>query len=338
MKTSARAAMVGVLVGWVALGPAPAPAASFADLPQDWTEVSLLRDRLSMRAPKAARPEPPPYGIMEAPEAADRRLHLVIDSGPLRLVASASEMFRVSPGGLAQLGPSHMKEMERRGPVGPLSLAPSATNASGLEILTYEPRAPAKLGDAHLVSGALTRHPDGAVQILNFYVNDPALADLPAARRLIADMVASLKPGPRQLVTGTRVMVGGSNLVLVLPPGYTAYRQVGTDFDVHWVEHLVALGQPSGRLGIYSGHHPQAGRHPANARMEGAVLFGADAQWYVWEGPANLANAPRFHREAYVSVPGTPLTRHVFFYAITEAESADLQRIAESAAFPVKAP
>ena len=148
----------------------------------------------------------------------------------------------------------------------PVSMVRSEVTASGLEIFQYEPRARVKIGDANLVSGMLTRHPDGTVQFLGFYVNDAALADLPAARRLIAEMVASLTPGAPPLPSGARVQLAG-NLVLDLLPGYTAYRQEGPDFDVYWIEHLVSMGQPAGRLGLYSGHHPQPPRHPASFEL-----------------------------------------------------------------------
>ena len=334
MKSSARMSLVvGSLVASVGWWSAPTLAASFADLPPDWGEVALLNDRLRVRAPKAAAPAPPGFGLMEAPAAPEHRLRLIIDSGPLRLVALVAELFRVSPGGLAQLGPAFLKTIGEDRRIGPLSVAPSATGADGLEVLEYEPRGAVKLGDANFIRGVLTKLPDGTVQSINFFVNDPALADLPAARRLIADMIASLKPGSRPLLTGMRAQPPGGTLTLDLLPGYTAYWQRGPDFDVYWIEHLVPLNQPSGRLGIYSGHHPQRGRHPDNARMQRVVLFGVAAQWYVWEGPANLTNAPRFFLEAFVPESGTRLMRHVFLEAITAAESADFQRMAESATF-----
>jgi len=190
----------------------------------------------------------------------------------------------------------------------PVSMVRSEVAASGLEIFQYEPRAPVKIGDANLVSGMLTRHPDGTVQFLGFYVNDAALADLPAARRLIAEMVASLTPGAPPLPSGARVQLAG-NLVLDLLPGYTAYRQEGPDFDVYWIEHLVPMGQPAGRLGLYSGHHPQPPAHPPNAREQKAVLFGVDTSWYVWEGSPNPANVRLLRQEAHVRMPGGRLIR-----------------------------
>ena len=76
----------------------------------------------------------------------------------------------------------------------PVSMVRSEVAASGLEIFQYEPRARVKIGDANLVSGMLTRHPDGTVQFLGFYVNDAVLADLPAAHRLIARWLHRSRP------------------------------------------------------------------------------------------------------------------------------------------------
>ena len=170
----------------------------------------------------------------------------------------------------------------------PVSMVRSEVTASGLEIFQYEPRARVKIGDANLVSGMLTRHPDGTVQFLGFYVNDTALADLPAARRLIAEMVASLTLGARLLPSGARVQLAG-NLVLDPRPSPNAQK-------------------------------------PA--------LFGVDTSWYVWEGSPNPANVRLLRQEAHVRMPGGRLIRHVFFYASTQTESVDFQRIAESATLP----
>ncbi|HUO63357.1 MAG TPA: hypothetical protein VMT97_06615 [Terriglobales bacterium] len=335
MNRSTRASIVvGCLIASVLLWAHPSPAASFADLPKDWPEVSLLKDRLWIRAPKAARLEPTPFGIMEAPPPAERQMLVVIDSGPLRLVAFVSEMFCVSPVDFTQLGTAYVKGLEQNPRLDRLSAAPNATNVNGLEVLEYEPRSTARIADANLVKGALIRHPDGSVQSIAFFVNDSGLADLPAARQLVTNMIASLKPGPRQLVTGARVQLAGASLDLDLPPDYTAYQQRGPDFDVYWIEHLVTLNQPAGRLGIYSGHHPQRPAHPAAARAQRAVLFGVDVQWRVWEEPSTQGGAVVFHQEAFVPVPAGGLIRHVFFTAVTPAERAAFERIAETAAFP----
>jgi hypothetical protein len=215
VKTWAR---VSTATGWlvlsVALCASPSFGASFADLAQDGKELALLSDRLLIRVPQGARLEPLTPGLMEAPSAQDQQNRMVIDSGPLRMVAIVTELFRVSPAGLAQLGTAFAKSLQENRPVGELLVAPQATNVNGLEVFDYEPRGPAKFGDANFVKGALTRHPDGTVQLIHFFVNDAGLADLPAVRQLIRDMVASLKPGSRQLPSGTRVQVGAGDLTL----------------------------------------------------------------------------------------------------------------------------
>lgn len=334
IHTSARVPIVvGCLIASIVLWANPALAVSFADLPKDWQEVSLLKDRLWVRAPKAARLEPTAFGVMEAPPPPERQLLVVIDSGPLRLVAYVTEMFCVSRVDFTQLGTAYVKGLERDTRLDHLSVAPNATNVNGLEILEYEPRGKARIADANLIRGALIRHPDGSVQSIGFFVNDSGLADLPAARQLVTEMIASLKPGPRPLLSGTRAQLAGTNLNLDLPPDYTAYRQRGPDFDVYWIEHLVTLNQPAGRLGIYSGHHPQRPVHPDAARPQRAVLFGVDVQWRVWEVPATQGGAVIFHQEAFVPVPAGGLVRHVFFQAVTPAERTAFERIAETAVF-----
>ena len=332
MNRPARVPIVVVsLIASVVLWVIPALAVSFADLPKDRQEVSLLKDRLWVRAPTTARLEPTPFGVMEAPPPPERHILVVIDSGPLRLVAYVTEMFCLSRVDFAQLGTAYVKSLEQDPRLDRLSVTPNATSVNSLEILEYEPRGRARIADANLVRGALVRHPDGSVQSIGFFVNDAGLADLPAAQQLVTEMIGSLRPGPRPLLSGTRVHVAGTTLDLDLPTDYTAYRQRGSDFDVYWVEHLVTLNQPAGRLGIYSGHHPQRPAHPAAARTQRAVLFGVDVQWYTWE--VSRGGAVIFHQEAFVPAPAGGLTRHVFFQAVTPAERAAFERIAETAAF-----
>lgn len=329
MNPSARVSILtGCLVASVVFWSAPSGAASFADLPPEREEVSLLSDRLRIRLPKGADLGPLPWAMMVAPEPPERQLRVVIDSGPLRLVALVTELFRVSPDALAQLGTRFVKVLESDRRFGQLTVVSTTLNVSGLEVLEFEPQGTPKFADANLLKGVVTKHPDSSVQVVYFFVNDPALSDLPAARQLVTDMVASLRPGPRQLPTGPRVQLPGGKLVLDLLPGYSAYRQQGPDFDVYWIQALVALDQPAGRLGIYTGHHPQGPSHPGGARAYPAFLFGAHGVWYVWETPTDVL---RYHREVYVRAPGSDVTRHVILEAATPTESADFQRMAETA-------
>lgn len=308
-------------------------AASFAELPSKWKEVSLLNNRIAAQVPEVARLTPPTHGIMEAPAPPERELRVIVDAGPARLVAVVSELFRVAPRDFLGLGTAYVKTMERRFRFDQLMVAATSTNVNGLELLEYEPRGKATVPGAHMVKGVLLRQADGSLQSIGFFVNDAGLADLPAARQLVTRVITSLKPGARKLLSGARVRLADTGLSLDLPPGYTSYAQRGRDFHVHWVEHLVALDKPAGRLGIYSGHHPQRPAAPATARSIPATLFGVQAEWKAWESNEGTSAVP-FRQEAFITSPvagGGML--HIFLHAASDAERGAFQRIAESASF-----
>jgi hypothetical protein len=328
----ARTTLIGWGVFLLVLGwSSSSVAASFADLPKEWTEIPLLADRMVARFPKTAQVAPTAHGIMEAPQPYESQLRVILDSGPARMVVTVVELFRLAPADFVGLGRLYVKALEQRFHL-TLSIAENSETINGLEVLEYEPRGTRAVSDAHLLKAVLVRQVDGSLQSISFFVNDHGLADLPAAHQVATDVVASLRPGSRMLVSGVRGQVAGTRLTLDLPPGYTAYRQRGPDFDVHWVEHLVTIGQPAGRLGIYAGHHPQRPSAPATSRAERTVLFGVDTEWRAWERTAD-GSAVILWREAFLPSFASGVTMHVFFYALSDDERAAFQRIAETASF-----
>jgi len=162
-----------------------------------------------------------------------------------------------------------------------------------------------------MIRGALVRQPDGTVQQIGFFLNEPGMQDLPAANRLVTRIVGSLRPGPRRLPAAEPVN------------GYTTYLQPGPDFSVKWFEHLVELNARGGRMGIYSGGHPQSPEAPPDARAVRGKLFGTSAEWRLWQDDG------MFHQEAFLTAADRKL--HVFMRAVSEEERAEFQRIAESA-------
>src|SRR4030095_17237530 len=118
-----------------------------------------------------------------------------------------------------------------------LSVVADSANINGLEVLEFEPRGKAAVADGHLLKGVLVRQADGSVQLISFFVNDRGLADLPAARQLVTEVIATLKPGPRKLVSGAGVQLAGRRrLTLDPPPDYTPYRPRRAEFDAAWTQ------------------------------------------------------------------------------------------------------
>jgi hypothetical protein len=310
-----------LLLAWAGF----AHAASFADLAA-WKEIGLLNDRIRVSMPEVAQLAPPSHHVMQAPQPAEKQLRVMVDAGEMRIVAFVDELFRVAGKNFAVLGKAYMGAVQKGYGFEELALTPVRTTADGLDVLEFAPKGKASFPNAHLIRGVLLRNRDGAVQQIGFFLNDAGLADRPAADKLVARAIASLKPGARSLVSGQRARLADTPLTLTLPATYTAYAQRGPDFRVYWVEHLVSLEERAGRLGIYSGSNPQRGQAPATARSVPTTLFGVAAEWKMWQ---DAGEKVLLRQEAFLGSGAGRM--HVFLHAVSEEERAALQRIAESA-------
>src|SRR5258706_575554 len=196
----------------------------------------------------------PNHNVMEAPQPPQKQARVMIDAGNLRLVAFVDELFRVAGKSFLELGRKRVGFLKERYDFDALIAADSLLKLAGLEILEFAPRGRAAVPGAYMIRGALVRQPDGTVQQIGFFLNEPGMQDLPAANRLVTRIVGSLRPGPRRLPAAEPVN------------GYTTYLQPGPDFSVKWVEHLVELNARGGRVGIYSRGHPHRPEAPPGAR------------------------------------------------------------------------
>jgi hypothetical protein len=309
-----------LLLAWAGV----AQAASFADLAA-WKEIGLLNDRIRLSMPEGAKLAPPSHNAIQAPQPAEKQLRVIVDAGELRIVAFVDELFRVAGKNFASLGKAYVGAVQKGYGFEELALTPVRTTADGLEVIEFAPQGKASFPNAHLIRGVLLRNRDGTVQQIGFFLNDAGLADRPAADKLVARAIASLKPGARSLVSG-RARLADTPLTLTLPARYTAYTQRGPDFRVYWVEHLVSLEERAGRLGIYSGNNPQKAQAPVTARTVPTRLLGVAAEWKMWQEPGEKV---LLRQEAFLDAGGGRL--HVFLTAVSEEERAAFQRIAETA-------
>ena len=307
----------------------PAHAASLADLPADWKTISLLRDRLHAEVPRAAEIAPAAHGIMEAVPALEEQHLVTVDAGAARLIVHVKELFRAAPSDFVTLGTAYFQWHAEHFWMGPVWVRPPRTN-NGLELLESEPRGKATFPGAELIRAVLVRQADDSVQLVMFLLNEPAVVSLSAAVPTIDRIIASLRAGTRTLASDTAVKIGA--LTLSLPPGYTAYVEAGVDFSVHWVMHVVPLGQRAGRLGIYVGHHPSRSEAPPSAQSRKARLLGLDGTWRAWRMGGSGEAPLVLRQEAYVTRGGRhDGVFHVFFYATSEVERAAFERIVETA-------
>jgi hypothetical protein len=320
MTTHRRFVAPILLFAWAAC----AQAASFAELAA-WKEIGLLNERIRVSMPETAKLAPPSHNMVQAPQPAEKQLRVIIDAGELRMVAFVDELFRVAGKNFPALGKAYVSAVQKGYGFEELAVTPVRKTADGLEVIEFAPQGKASFPNAHLIRGVLLRNRDGTVQQIGFFLNDAALADRPAADKLVTRAIASLKAGSRSLVSG-RAQLADTPLTLTLPATYTAYTQRGPDFRVYWVEHLVSLEERAGRLGIYSGKQPQKPQAPVTAKSVPTRLFGVAAEWKVWQEPGEKGV---LRQEAFLDGGGSRL--HVFLNATSEEERAAFQRIAESA-------
>ena len=309
-----------------------AQAAGFADLPSAWKDVALLNNRIDARIPDAAQLVPPNGNIMEAPAPPERELRIILDAGPLRMVAVVTELFRLAATDFEGVGKSYAKSLERRFRFDELAVSHMTKTGGGLQVLTYIPHGKANVPGATMIKGLLVRQSDGSLQLMSFFLNEPGMANVPAANHLVDQIIKSLKPGTRRLLTGARSGLADNRLTLDLPTGYPAYAQPGPDFSVYWVEHLVPLEDAAGRLGFYRGQYPQAPAAPVTARTLRAPAFGTDMEWREWEQPGEGGSPRTLHAETFLQAPGSAHeTLHIFAYAVSDAELTTFLQIAATA-------
>jgi len=107
----------------------------------------------------------------------------------------------------------------------------------------------------------LIRHPDATVQFLPFYVNDAALADLPAARRLIADMVRRSGPHRGRCPRAHACSLAGNLVVGIRAPLFAiaGEREVVVPPERSW-RLFDAWGGPKRWVVIPGANHDDLGR------------------------------------------------------------------------------
>jgi hypothetical protein len=285
----------------------------------------LLGGRIAVWLPSPMRVEARGGGIMGAPEAAEDETRAVLDVRGVRFVMMAHELYALAgpdleAGVRAQLA-------DRWG-----------ARASGFKIERLAAAPPARrLGllppeleeenEATYVYGAYFGHPDGTVQVLDFYVNKAGRKDPATWARLARSVAESLAPGPRALPS----QAGPDHfedLVMTLPAGFAASGQRGPDFSVHRIRRIGVLGAPAQSCGIYLGrypayHHDRAEPAPQIKEVPGKLL-GAKVSWHLWTNKTSATV------EAMVSHPRERGEIHAFCSAGTAAEVEKLRSVLET--------
>ena len=323
---------------------------------QKQPSTSLLKDRLTLRLPKDMRIQARAHSIMSAPQPTEEETRAVLDAGEERLVLMAAELFE--RGGADPDRSVRATVAEFKPP--PLKVEPLQLSSQNLKAWAVFPASIDRSRSAILLLSVYALHPDGFMQLLNFYVNPPAAkgagcsglarvagagklpqapGELPTCTALVHAIASTLEAGTRRIDSagGERKLTGQYNddsFFVKVPAGTGVTAQSGHDFTVHHVRLPVDLGEPQPSLGIYVGGHPsyqykQNDAQVTPTRKPGKV-FGKDVSWQVWsESPKSVM------AEVIVDHPQSKNARvHLFASAADEKALAPMLDIAASLRLP----
>lgn len=299
----------------------------------------LLGGRLTARMPVGARVEQRRRSIMAAKQPVQEETRVVLDAGAERLVVMAYEVF-ANDGGDFDKGARADIARWSKGTKKPTPVfGVEKLTLPGLPAFAASPKSLDTSRGAIFTLGVYTRHPDGLVQYLAFYVNKAGVVDETGVRKLVRAIAETLRPGPRRLERkgGERALAGLSKnggLRVTLPPGWAHTVTRGPDFLVHRLRRITPLGKPTQSVSVYLGGHPSYQHR--QSRIEGlkvnevkAPLLGAEVSWKRWTRPNKGGTAGATTVEAIVPAPGGKTRAHVFY---TSAEPAALESLGALAA------
>jgi len=319
--------------------------------------TAVLDKRLTLRLPDNARIEPRSHSIMAAPQPNEEETRVVLDAGGERFVIMAYELF--ARGGA---DPAHNvraavdKDFDAPKPkVEPLRLADEELKAWAVFPATVD-----RSRSAILVLSVYVLHPDGFVQLLDFYVNPPAASgdgctrlvevakatglpkmqgELPTCTALAHAIASTLGAGARRLdvSAGERKLAGqygDDSFFAKVPGGASITVQPGPDFTVHHLRLPVELGASQPTLGIYVGGHPSFQYHQHDVEVKPTErpgkVFGQQMKWQVW-----AMSPERVMAEAIVPHPKSQDTMvHIFASAENEKALTPLLDIAATLRLP----
>ncbi|MDM0070567.1 hypothetical protein [Variovorax sp. J31P207] len=283
-----------------------------------WKKMDLLEGRLQISAPSAVRYDSAPTGrgIMGAPEfprAVFHRLALEAE-GDLHLTVAVAERFRTSE--------SLADDLQTLMPNWQFT---SLAARDGLQIVdSVRAGLPMHAENDQRIRSVWTRHPDGTVQRLDFYLSREALKHLDQANNIVQRMVESLRPGERRLSIKSDASTD-----------YVSYEEGAYDFSVTRFRRVVPLLATGGNMLIYRGNHGHSSA-PASATVVPGELLGQRDIWRVWRDKdkdkdkgKGKDSSPTYMMEAFVQSPAGGNQTHVQIAAISEEERDAFRRIAE---------
>ncbi len=295
------------------------PTLAVAEPKLSTTTSPLLGDRLTAKLPEGMKVVPRRASIMSAESSGEDETRAMLDDGKSRFVMMAYELYALAGADPKATIEADFKGAGYTGKLEPLVL-PKPLVGFG-----HAPATVAKDKEANLAYAAWIVNGDGTLQFIAFYVNPDGAAKGASWSALGKKVASSLGAGKRTLASkaGDRTL---DSLVITVPDGFVMAAQPGPDFAVYHFRKLVQLGAKKPTCGVYLGHHASPQHSQQKAKITPTktpgTLVGAKVDWMTW------SLGKRWTTEVIGKHPSGPDTVHVFCSADTEAELADLRKLA----------
>lgn len=295
------------------------PTLAAADPKLSTSPSPLLGDRLTAKLPQGMKVVPRRASIMSAESSGEDETRGMLDDGKARFVMMAYELYALAGTDPKATIEADFKRAGYTGKLEPLAL-PKPLVGFG-----HAPATVTKDKEANVAYAAWIANGDGTLQFIAFYVNPDGAAKGASWSALGKQVASSITKGKRTLASkaGDRTL---DALMITVPDGFVMAAQPGPDFAVYHFRKLVQLGAQMPSCGVYLGHHasPQYAQQDAKVTptKTPGTLFGAKADWMTW------SLGGRWTTEVIGKPPAGPDTAHVFCSAGSEAELADLRKLA----------
>lgn len=306
----------------------------------DFKIVDLLENRLFVEVPQDAERNPRQLQKGAPPESEQRETRFFVYKRPNKeeLVLMAAEMFATMSPDFRTRAVEYWKKMYDV----PFAIRdlPSSGNFQLYLVVPLQFKK-----HSSMVRAAYVVRNDKTVQFVALYASPPAMKNPAEAIAVSEKILRTLKPGPRSLhiQAGKRTLETGNprkKIELQVPLNYHVVAQKAKDYQLYYINPLMALGNRGPSILVYVGKKPepffkreQEASQKLTMTHPSVRILGQSMTWYRWikEPPKGL---PRFTvKEIVFPLPGdSQLQIHILFsftsqHAYLEPE---LTRIAAS--------
>jgi hypothetical protein len=299
---------------------------------EDYKEVSLLNDRLTIMVPdEAEKQNVNNYGIMGPDEDEEAVTSYLFGNEYDQTFVSvkAFEQYNYCSGDLEKDVSVMIDSINSSYPKPISFLTSEVISRDGISYVSFRP----ETLDAdmfNLVGGAMVLAPDNALILVIVNADKNVMANPDACHEMTEKMIGSLKGGIRLLDVSERTlsMIG---YTIQIEEGYAAKLDRGADFDVWRICKMVPFNSIQSSFGIYFGDHPSPPQKSDVTKTVSDEILGKKVTWDLY-----LAEADQFNNGCYAEVyieakeTGWPGFINIFAYPASEDDWESIRGMARS--------